>query len=74
MIPTVRPLVTLITTIGIVLVAVTALMLIFERQLIYFPFRPLSLAPADLALAHAGKRQPAGLGDLMGPDDVHEVS
>lgn len=42
----------LLVTIAGVLLAVTALMLAFERRLIYFPFRNLELRPSALGLRH----------------------
>jgi uncharacterized protein len=47
-----RRLVSLLLTIASVLLAVTALMLVFERRLIYFPFRNLELQPGALGLRH----------------------
>ncbi len=41
-------------TIAAGVVAVTALMLIFERRLIYFPSRTLELEPGALGLRHGG--------------------
>lgn len=43
-------------TIAATLVTVTALMLVFERRLIYFPFRTLELTPASLGLRHKEAR------------------
>lgn len=43
---------TLLLTIAGALLALAALMLVFERRLIYFPFRELELTPTDLGLPH----------------------
>lgn len=43
-------------TIAAALVAVTALMLVFERHLIYFPFRTLELDPGSLGLRYEEAR------------------
>jgi uncharacterized protein len=50
--PRMRPFLTLVSTAAFVLLAVTALMLLFERRLIYFPYRAVELRPADLSLRH----------------------
>jgi fermentation-respiration switch protein FrsA (DUF1100 family) len=42
----------LLLTVAITLLAMTALMLLFERKLIYFPFRELEADPQALALRH----------------------
>jgi len=47
-----RRLVTLLLTVAGALVAVTALMLAFERRLIFFPFRTFAIEPAALGLRH----------------------
>jgi fermentation-respiration switch protein FrsA (DUF1100 family) len=44
--------VALLLTVAAVLVIVTALMLAFERRLIYFPFRTLEAEPSALGLRH----------------------
>jgi hypothetical protein len=47
-----RPLLSLLLTLAGTLLAVTALMLVFERRLIYFPSRTIELQPEALGLRH----------------------
>jgi pimeloyl-ACP methyl ester carboxylesterase len=47
-----RRLLSLILTIAIAILGITALMLAFERQLIYFPQRQLDLLPGSIGLRH----------------------
>jgi alpha-beta hydrolase superfamily lysophospholipase len=42
----------LLLMVAVALVLVTGLMLVFERRLVYFPFRELEVEPAALALRH----------------------
>jgi len=52
----VRRLVSLLLAIAGGLLAVTALLLAFERRLIYFPLRALELEPGELGLVHEEAR------------------
>ena len=47
-----RRLMDLILMVAVALVLVTGLMLVFERRLVYFPFREVEVEPSALALRH----------------------